>query len=361
MSPTDPYPMKTLGSPDLNGNNGHAPAPVPPPLPAETPAPPALSAPPSLEAVWHILRRRWPIVVGAGLLAALLGAAVAWFVTPGKYATYVVIHLESRNPKTGSIEPDELLSFQRTQIATLKSYEVISRLIAKPEIRELSEMQKHQGSEQEWLQKDLEVDTKLGTELLRVTLTGDNPDDLAMILNALVVLYKEKADADELAKINGQIELLQSGLKDTDKETKTGAPVLDGPGRDLRALEWKQQDWQQKITALQFQLGQLQAQIRKDEIDKADFERKRTKPNDLVKEFDLLERLDQDDQIRPLRIERILLAREMQEGIRLAPSAAVREERSEQGRRKLAAKDKKSARKSRTTFARPCKKRKCRS
>ncbi len=340
MSPTDPYPMKTLGSLETPPLNGHAPAPVPAPAPAETPLPPALSAPPGLDTAWHVLRRRWQLILGAGLVAAVVGAAVAWFATPGKYSTSAIVHLESQNPRNGSTDPDEFLNYQRTQIAALKSYEVLNRLIVKPEIRELSEVQKHQGSEVEWLQKDLVVDSQLGPEILRVTLTGDNADDIEKILNALIPIYKEKFDSDETDKVNHRIEELKARIKDKEKEINNSTTQLDGPGRDLRTLEWRQQDLQQKITSLQIQLGLLHSEMRKDELDKADFERKRTHPAELVKELDVLEKLDQDDEIRPLRLERAQLNREMQENIRLAPTPAVGEQRAEPYRLKITNLDK---------------------
>ncbi len=206
--------MKTLSSLEVPpGNNGHTPAVAPAPADTLAPLPPALSAPPTFETAWHILRRRWPIIVAVGLVAAVLGAAVAWYVTPGKYSASATVHLLSKNPRTRSSDNEDFLNFQRTQIAALKSYDVLNRLIVKDEIHELSEMQRHQGSEMEWLQKELVVDTLLGPELLRVTLTGDNPDDIAKILNALIAIYKEKYDKEELDEINHQIDQLRAGAE----------------------------------------------------------------------------------------------------------------------------------------------------
>ena len=137
----------------------------------------------SFEAVWNILRRRWQLILGLGIAAAVVGFAVAWFLTPGKYSSSAILHLSSRNPRSGATETDEFLNFQKTQIqADLKSYDVLNRLVAKPEIRELREMQSHLGGEVEWLQKELVIDTQMGPEIVRVTLTGDYPDDIEKIL-----------------------------------------------------------------------------------------------------------------------------------------------------------------------------------
>src|SRR5436305_330533 len=113
MSPTDPYPMKTSGP-----VAERAPAAPPaPPAAGDAPAPPALSAPPGLDTAWHILRRRWHVVVAAGLAAALIGFGAAWLLTPGKYTATATVYLASRNPRTGMIESEEFANFQRSQIA----------------------------------------------------------------------------------------------------------------------------------------------------------------------------------------------------------------------------------------------------
>src|SRR5437868_8341962 len=114
MSPKDPYPMRTLagagaGASAGNGHAPHAPAPAPA---ADAPAlPPALSSPPSLDTAWHILRRRWGLLLVAGTAAALLGFALGWYLTPGKYSTSASVHLTSRNPYTGTTEGEEFANF----------------------------------------------------------------------------------------------------------------------------------------------------------------------------------------------------------------------------------------------------------
>ena len=302
MSPTDPHPIKTPGSADAPAANGHAPAPYLAPAPADAPVlPPALSSPPSLDTAWHILRRRWQLILALGLVAALAGAAVAWFLTPGKYSTSAVVYLSSRNPRTGAAEGEEFANFQRTQIATLKSYDVLSRLIVLPEIRELSEVQKHEGAELEWLQKEITVDSLLGPEILRVTLTGDNPEDIAKILNALVAIYKERYDAEDKDKLHKQIARLEQGERDAAAALKANPATADGPGNDLKTLEMQHLDLQQANAIAQTRLAQLQSELKKYEADKADLERRRKNREALVDSYELLREVNQSDAIRPLR------------------------------------------------------------
>ena len=115
---------------------------------------------------------------------------------------------------------------------------------------------------------------------------------------------KDKFDSEEKSKTVKQIAQLQDALKDREKETKTknGAPTPDGPGRDLKTLELKQQDLQTKLTTLGNQIWQLlQREVRGFEEDKAECENKKSKPELLVDLYELRRELNQSEQTRPVR------------------------------------------------------------
>jgi capsular exopolysaccharide synthesis family protein len=282
--------MKTLDSADVSAGNGHMPAPTPAPAAETASLLPVLSSPPGLDTAWHILRRRWQRILALGLTAALVGAAVAWCLTSGKYSTSALVYLSSRNPRTGAAEGEEFANFQCTQMATLKSYDVLSRLIVLPEIRELSEVLQHEGAELEWLQKEIVVDSQLGPEILRVTLTGDNAEDVAKILNALVAIYKEKYDSE----LHKQIARLETGERDA-------AALKDGPGADRKPLEMQHMDLQQTNTVLQTRIAYLQSELKKCEADRADLERRKRNREALVDSYEVMREVNQSDAIRPLR------------------------------------------------------------
>lgn len=163
---------------------------------AAPPAPLALSAPPSLSGLLRAGRRRWPAMLGLGLLGAALAGAAAWLVYPGKYSVQALLHVASHGSRGYESEAD-FLNFQRTQMALLKSQAILRAALAKPEVAELREV-RSQGDAVAWLQKGLVTDTMLGPEIVRVTLAGDNPEDLPVVLDEIVRAYlREYAEKED--------------------------------------------------------------------------------------------------------------------------------------------------------------------
>src|SRR5579871_1635003 len=141
-------------------------------------SPPGLSAPPSLESLWHALRRRWTMALSLGLLAGLLGFGIAWLVVPAQYTAQTLLHISPRAVRDGE---DNLLTYQRTQIALAKSYSVIQGTLERPNVAELAEVRGH-SDPTEWLTKALTSDTLLGPEIIRLSLSGERSEDTATLL-----------------------------------------------------------------------------------------------------------------------------------------------------------------------------------
>ena len=201
----------------------------------------------------------------------------------------------------------------------------------------------------------------MGPELLPVTLTGDNPDDVEKILNALIPIYKERFDSDETDKVNNQIDRVKASMAKTEKEIKNSASQLDGPGRDLRHAGVETTGFAKKISGSTIpDRPAAFEQMRKDEIDKADFKNRLKNPAALVKDLDVLEKLEQDIDLRAPREELAKLNRDIKPASAFraihwpATSSASRlplsNEKSPISRVAAAKK-----------FAKRCKKRKCRS
>ena len=183
----------------LNGsdpeNGTHRPA---LPAPGNAPgAPAALTAPPNLAGLLRAIRRRWPIMLGLGLLGAAVACGLVWFVYPALYSTQALVHLATQNPRGGSDSEADFLNFQRTQAALIRSQSVLRAALDKPEVAELREVRAH-GDAVAWLQKSLLTDSLLGPEILRVSLAGENAEDITVLLNELTRAYlREYAKQEE--------------------------------------------------------------------------------------------------------------------------------------------------------------------
>ncbi|HMF14496.1 MAG TPA: Wzz/FepE/Etk N-terminal domain-containing protein, partial [Gemmataceae bacterium] len=175
------------------------------------PAIPALNAPPSLSGLLRACRRRWPAILGLGLLGAALAAVLVWLVYPAKYTVQAILHVASNNGRGFESEAD-FLSFQRTQAALLKSQPVLRAALDKPEVAELREV-RGQSDRVGWLQKSLTTDTTLGPELLRVGLLGDYPEDLPVILNEIVRVYMRDYATKEEGRTAMRVRQVQDNFR----------------------------------------------------------------------------------------------------------------------------------------------------
>src|SRR5262245_19924877 len=101
------------------GGNGSLPVVVPP----GQVQPPPLSSTPNAPALLRALRRRWLLAATLGVLAgAAIGAAVWFFLPPGKHTAYAKLYMPARREKIifdVDNNPD-FATFQRTQLALLR-------------------------------------------------------------------------------------------------------------------------------------------------------------------------------------------------------------------------------------------------
>jgi capsular exopolysaccharide synthesis family protein len=227
MLPTDPNRL-VQGSESGNGHSTSVPIPH---LPGGdgTAGPPALTAPPGLTTLAHAFRRRWPAMMGLGLLGAALAAAVVWIIFPAKYTAQVLLHVSSRAAR-GTYEGEgDFLNFQRTQAALLKSQAVLRSALEKPEVAELAEV-RAQDDPAAWLQKELVTDFLLGPEILRVTLNGDHAEDLPLLLNETAASYLRAYAAKEESRVAARVKQLQDSYR-------TSSETLRQKRQRLRARE----------------------------------------------------------------------------------------------------------------------------
>jgi uncharacterized protein involved in exopolysaccharide biosynthesis len=117
-------------------------------------------------------------------------------------------------PQDGQAAPRETESeFDRrlrTQAALIKSRPVLLIALRRNEVAGLS-IVRNRPNPVEWLEQTLQVDRPNDTDLFRVSLTGEKPEEQAVLVNAVVDAYKEevvKADRnrglsrlDEIEKI----------------------------------------------------------------------------------------------------------------------------------------------------------------
>ncbi len=161
-----------------------------PVLPSVEAQPPALTATPDAMSLLKALRRRWLLAGVVGVLAACIVGTAAWVLFPSRYTAFALLQVSSKsNPLTErQSNRDEFAITMKTTAARLKSRDVLMRTLSQDPVRHLSLVKKHPDtlSTLTWIEEYLKIEMQENSELITVSLTGEEPSDLQTIVNNMV-------------------------------------------------------------------------------------------------------------------------------------------------------------------------------
>ena len=230
---------------------------------------------PDIEALLTAFRRRWALAVLLGVAGAVAGAGLAWkLVPPSKYTARSLIRVATTPPKIVFDTHEagtNYFTYQRTQVTLVKSRLVINSAIRDPKVAALATV-KEQADPVEWLEKALMVDFPGGSEILQVALSGDRPDDLALLVNSVIDSYMDnvvnREARDRLGRHEGLkkiYEQYQTGLESKRKVLKQLAESLGSSDKQTLAL--KQQFALDHLSQTKSELMQIQSELRRAQIE----------------------------------------------------------------------------------------------
>src|SRR5262249_18787812 len=215
---------------------------------------PASDAGPGLDPrrIFKGLTYHWLLfAVFGSLLGGGLGAA-AWTLLPPKYTTYRVLHMASRKPDSQLDRSDdgrsEFITFLKSQASIIKNEVVLRPALNHSKIGNTETLRRYDDPVR-WLEENLLVEYSENSEYVKISLTGDNPQELADIVNAVMdaymreVVQKDKAIRNDiitkLEEIQKSLEgslknfqtLVQKEHADKAKPGDTAAPPLVDPSK----------------------------------------------------------------------------------------------------------------------------------
>lgn len=216
-------------------------------------------------------RRRWPLALGLGLTLSFAVAAVAWFVIPAtQYTSRSILRMHTHAPTIifeTAEKPSDYRTFQRTQAEMIKSPVVIEPALRDPRVMNLPVVVA-QADPKEWLEKEIHVDFGNGSELLFVSMSSVNPDELEPIVNAVVDAYLEtvvlaehkvrEARLDNLRKL---LSRYQEELKGKRRLVREMANAVGTENRETVVL--KQGFLMEDLQTLQRDLLAVKAELRR--------------------------------------------------------------------------------------------------
>jgi capsular exopolysaccharide synthesis family protein len=228
-------------------------------LPQQPVVMPMASSPPVPAAglnFWQLvgaLRQRWLLAVCASLPTAAIITATTWFILPlllpaPKHLVHSQLHV-SPNPQTVLFANAEyrtdFQASQQTQVALVKSRLVLNKALRDPRVAKLG-LIVEQPDPVDWLEKEIKADFTLSPEILRISISGDNPTELTVLVNAITNAYLEEivnkehnkrlARLDQLKAIHSKIE---DGMRNKREALKQLAVAVGGGDKDVLAAQEK--------------------------------------------------------------------------------------------------------------------------
>ncbi len=266
--PSQPAPLRLVGGQAASRRSAGSPR----RLTAQPATPPALSAAPDARSLIKAVRRRWLLAscVGVGV-AVVVGVTLA-VIVPQKYLAFATVQVTAF-PDSGGIRPNYRMDFiqqLKTQASRIKGRDVIVKTLSQDKVRNLGIIKRHPSafSAITWLEDELKVETQDNNELISVSLPGDEPEELVVLLDTLTHSYLSIVNGKERGQRKEKVKRLQAqadGLKEKLHEKEVARQALyQGRAPDPAMLAGKQ-------AALLSQLSQAQTNLatRTYELEKA--------------------------------------------------------------------------------------------
>jgi capsular exopolysaccharide synthesis family protein len=220
-------------------------------------------------------RRRWLMAVSFGILLGGGVAAAVFVFLPPRYTVQALLHVASIQPSIiahgNEGGANAFWSYQKTQLVMVKSKLVLNAVLRQPRVTEL-QLISQQPDPVAWLEKEVSADFSKAPEILRISMTGQQTAELAVLVNAVRDAYiSQIVDRERLEKVH-QLEKMRSvsdeletQLAKTKRERRTFA--MQAGSRDPATLQRKQQYAYERLSMTQHELWSVQSQLRAAEVE----------------------------------------------------------------------------------------------
>ncbi len=134
---------------------------------------------------------RWLLNLALSLAVGGSAAAYAWSLCPKPTVTVqTLIRVPPMRPWAGrnAARPPDLEHHQQQQVSLVKSRPRLIAFLRDPLVADLPIITE-QPDPVAWLESNLQADFRVAPEVLRIALSGDKPDELALLLNELREAY----------------------------------------------------------------------------------------------------------------------------------------------------------------------------
>jgi succinoglycan biosynthesis transport protein ExoP len=175
--------------------------------------PAILDAPPNVAALLGSLKRRWLLAAVVGVFGAACSAVAVYHVMPpARHVAKAMLHVASTQPSI-IFPTQEVRStfeiYKQTQLRLLKGRSVLAAVLRDPKVKDLNLFKQaaNQSEPISWLEK--EIQAEYTGEVLNISMSGDGPEGLAAIVNAVAQSYLVEVVNAEVKERRNRFEELQ--------------------------------------------------------------------------------------------------------------------------------------------------------
>jgi capsular exopolysaccharide synthesis family protein len=165
----------------------------------------------------------------------------------------------------------DMVNHQKTQVILVKTRLVLNSALKQPKVAELSMVREHVDPV-EWLEKQVQADFTVAPEVLRIAMSGDRPDELVILVDAIreayrrEILDKERFERnDRLNKLRELRQKFEADLR-TQKDEQRFLEQKAG-SRDASARALILAFTQQEIHGTERELLQTRSELRKAKLE----------------------------------------------------------------------------------------------
>lgn len=226
----------------------------------------------------HAFRRRWFVAVLLAVVAAAGAGVGTWFAQPPKYTARALLRtaMDQAPLVFQTADRSSRTSFdvyKNTQQQLIQSPLVLNAALRQEDVAKLS-LIREQLDPVKWLSEELHVSFPGDAEIMTISLSGDEPEALARIVNSVVRAYLEGVVEDEHDAKLDRLSDLEEAYGETETKLRKKRDDLRrlaetlGTG-DSEALTLVQQNalqqysqFRQELTRVEFELMRSEGELK---------------------------------------------------------------------------------------------------
>jgi polysaccharide biosynthesis transport protein len=212
--------------------------------PTNTPAPLGVRALPTIAELFHAFKRRWVLAMLVGLLIGTALAIAIWLLMPsGKHearaAVQIGANIEGTGEKNNKLDAEDFDRKVETDKATMRGKQFLTKVLSEAPANGLAMVTNAPAERKELILDGILTIKRDPSEILNVIMTGDDKDQLRVLLDAFVKKFVAVAQDQESKLISRQLDVLKKSIEVLTVSIEKGERELKSRGDTYMTLAFK--------------------------------------------------------------------------------------------------------------------------